>query len=70
MGSYVKSFFVGGEFELYAERDDDGELAGYELICVRTGRKVNDGLLQVEPAPGDVKALVRERSATLIVDID
>jgi hypothetical protein len=71
VGSYAKSFFVGGrEFEFYAEHDERGDVAGYELICVLTGRKVNDGLLLDEPEQADVEALVHERSATVVVDID
>ena len=71
VGSYAKSFFVGErEFELYAKHDEQGELAGYELICVLTGRKINDGLLLDEPDQADVEALVHERSATVVVDID
>jgi hypothetical protein len=70
-GSYFKSFFVGErEFELYAEHGERGEVVGYELICVLNGRKVNDGLLLDEPEQADVEALVSERSATVVVDMD
>jgi hypothetical protein len=70
VGSYVRSFFVGREFELYVECDEQGDVVGYELICVLSGRKVNDGLLPEEPEQADVEALVHERSATVVVDID
>ncbi|MBA3736524.1 MAG: hypothetical protein H0W90_15250 [Actinobacteria bacterium] len=64
MGSFVRSFFVGREFELYAHLGEHGEVVGYELICVVTGRKVNDGLLADAPDQADVEALVHERNAT------
>jgi hypothetical protein len=70
VGSYIRSFFVGREFELYAEHDEQGDVVGYELICALTGRKVNDGLLLDEPEQADVEALVHERSATVVVDMD
>jgi hypothetical protein len=65
VGSYAKSFFVGGrEFELYAEHGEQGEVIGYELICVLSGRKVNDGLLLDEPEQADVEAQPRGGSSS------